>query len=161
MRNNKDAFFELQRRLWCFNWDLCFDHFDFYRVFASTMSENALLLEGPTSVEKTAVVEQVCRFESHSKLFTSPRVQLLSICLCRFSHSWLMKRCYLNCVYIKLVKALKEKKWILLDEINFANAQVFLIFVEPKVHLKYGLGFQRMRNLWFKLFLSKIYINLF
>ena len=95
------------------------------RIFASIISGNALLLEGPPGVGKTAVVDQVCRSLGVScerinlsasttldHLFGSIIPQLING---KRQFKWRDG---------KLVKAIKEKKWILLDEINLASAEV-------------------------------------
>ena len=95
------------------------------RIFASIMSGNALLLEGPPGVGKTAVVEQVCR----SLGVSCERINLSASTTFEHLFGSIIPQ-LINGKRLfkwrdgKLVKAIKEKKWILLDEINLASAEV-------------------------------------
>ncbi|CAF1360682.1 unnamed protein product [Adineta steineri] len=96
------------------------------RIFAATSSKTPLLLEGPPGIGKTQVVTQVCQLlnKQCERINLSANTSLDQLIGC------IIPRCNENGRRIfewqdgKVLSALKEKKWILLDELNLAAPEV-------------------------------------
>ena len=95
------------------------------RMFCSIIAGSALLLEGPPGVGKTAVVNQLC------KLLGRPCERI------NFSGSTTVDQLFGSIVPQsvngnrefkwrdgKIVKAIKDRKWLLLDEVNLASSEI-------------------------------------
>eukprot|EP01127_Copromyxa_protea_P008978 TRINITY_DN2080_c0_g1_i4.p1 TRINITY_DN2080_c0_g1~~TRINITY_DN2080_c0_g1_i4.p1 ORF type:complete len:7466 (-),score=1064.85 TRINITY_DN2080_c0_g1_i4:44-22441(-) len=97
----------------------------FARVFAAIQSGCPLLLEGPPGIGKTAVVNQIAKLvgiecERLNFSNTTTLDQLLGCIIPRVVNG---KRVF-DWQDGSLVKAIKQSKWVLLDEVNFASPEV-------------------------------------
>ena len=106
------------------------------RMFCSIISGSALLLEGPPGVGKTAVINQLC------KILGRPYERI------NFSGSTTIDQLFGSIIPQsvngirefkwrdgKIVKAIKERKWLLLDEVNLASSEI-LQTLSPLLHRK-------------------------
>ncbi|CAF1361581.1 unnamed protein product [Adineta steineri] len=96
------------------------------RIFAATSSKTPLLLEGPPGIGKTQVVTQVCQLlnKQCERINLSANTSLDQLIGCIIPRCNESGRRIFEWQDGKVLSALKEKKWILLDELNLAAPEV-------------------------------------